>query len=281
ASMDRVGEVLRDIDSYPDWMAKVKEAKTLEKYSPNDMDVYLVLNFPWPASDRYVVATAETQADLDAAGSITTTRVIEDEQIEDEKGMVRLPQMHQQYVLSFKERGKTEVTFTLYLESGGNLSSLTVNPVIKGVPHASLENLKSYVEKDKYQNTDPFDEKNIDITRVIVESILRRNFDDENIIAMVLDDRELMNIALDEGYSDDGCVKTASAIIRKYVGTQLFRKDIEDSEDRDLLAELKEDTDLAGKISEDEKILDQFIQDGEITNRTLGKMAHLIRDTTN
>ena len=86
ATMAQIGAVLRDVPNYPEWMAKVKTAEVLKRYSPNDMDVYLILNFPWPTSDRDTVATAKTEINRDLPGTITTTRIMEDPDVPEKDG---------------------------------------------------------------------------------------------------------------------------------------------------------------------------------------------------
>ena len=278
ASMAEIGDVLRDVPNYPGWMAKVKHAEILKRYAPNDMDVYLVLNFPWPTKDRDVVAASKTDADLDVLGTISTTRVKKEMDVEEKDGLVRVPAMHQQYIMSYKEMEKTEFTYSLFMEAGGTLPAMTVNPALEGVPYTSIKNLREFVENKRYQEADPFAAGNLDATEVIVEGILKKHFADNEIIAMVLDDRDLMKTTIENGYSEEGFLETAAAVLTQYVRTPAFAEDIKASDDRTLLSRLAGSPELAGELVEEEDMLELFVKEGAVTEAVMEKMALILDD---
>lgn len=276
ASMAEIGDVLRDVPNYPEWMAKVKHAEILKQYTPNDMDVYLVLNFPWPTNDRDVVTTAETEADIGILGTISTTRVKKETDVEEKDGLVRVPAMDQQYIMSYREKEKTEFTYSLFMEAGGSIPALTVDPALEGVPGTSIKNLREFVKKDRYQEADPFDAGNLAATEVIVEGILKKHFADNEIIDMVLDDRELMKITIENGYSEEGFLETAAAVLRQYVRTPAFAEDIRASDDRALLARLADRPELADEMAEEEALLALLVAEGAVTAAVMEKMAIIL-----
>ena len=278
ASMAEIGDVLRDVPHYPGWMAKVKHAEILKKYTPNDMDVYLVLNFPWPSSDRDVVATAETVAVSEVLGTITTTQVKEKSDVEEKDGLVRVPAMYQQYIMSYKEMEKTEFTYSIFLEAGGTLPALTVNPALEGVPYTSIKNLREFVEKERYQEADPFDAVNLGVTEVLVEGILKKYFVDNEIIDMVLRDRELMKTTLENGYAEDGFFETTAAVLKQYVRTPAFAEDIRVSDDRALLSRMASSPELAEELVEEEDMLELLLAEGAVTDAVMEKMALILED---
>lgn len=265
ATMAQIGAVLRDVPNYPGWMAKVKEAEVLKRYSPNDMNVYLILNFPWPTSDRDAVATAKTEVSGDLPGTITTTRIMDDPEFGEKDGLVRVPAMLQQYIMSFKEMEKTEITYSIFLEAGGNLPAMTVNPSLEGVPHESLKNLKDFVEKDQYQDADPFNPVNMPVSETIAESILRTRFNDPHVIETVLADARLVETTLKGGFSEEGLKKTTAALMKEYVKTPYFKLDIQTSDNTKLLNRLATNREIVEEMVEEEEILDLILAEGAIT----------------
>ena len=76
ASMEQIGHLLRDVPATPLWMKNVLHTETIKVHTPNDIDLYLVLDFPWPTNDRDGVAAARAVFDPAACGTITTTTLI-------------------------------------------------------------------------------------------------------------------------------------------------------------------------------------------------------------
>ncbi len=281
ATLAQIGAVLRDVPSYPEWMARVKHAEVLKRYSPNDMNVYLILNFPWPTSDRDAVATAKTEISGDLPGTITTTRIMEDTEVPEKDGLVRVPAMLQQYIMSFKEMKKTEITFSIFLEAGGNLPAMTVNPSLESVPHESLKNLKDFVKKDQYKDANPFNPVNMPVSKTIAESILRTRFNDPHIIETVLADAKLVEITLNGGFSEEGLKETTAAIMGEYVKTPYFKDDIQPREDTELLAQLTTNREMLDEMVEDEEILELILSEGAMTGPVMDAMALFVKDEMN
>ena len=189
-----------------------------------------------------------------------------------------MPAMIQQYIMSFKEMEKTEITYSIFLEAGGNLPAITVNPSLKGVPHESLKNLKDFVKKDQYKNADPFNPVNMPVSKNIAESILRTRFKDEEIIETVLADASLVETTLKGGFSEEGLKKTTAAIMREYVKTPYFKDDIQTREDTELLAKLTTNREMAHEMVEDEKILELILAEGAMTGPVMAGMALFIKN---
>ena len=277
ASMASVGDVLRDVDEYPLWMDKVTETKILKKYNANDMDVYIVMNFPWPTTDRDAVASARTTIDPGTGNVTVTTELIENSDVAPKDKLVRLPKMFQQFILVYKEFDQTEVTYSLHMETGGSLKAILVDGQTQKSPHKSLENLKEFVKKDKYRKSDPLDPVNIDTARTIISAIAKKNYKDQDIIDILTTDKELMKISIRAGYSDAGVMEIANALLQKYVRTEMFAKKIKGQKDEELLAMMAKDEKLSEKFLNDEELLKKLISEGEINTQVLDAIAALIK----
>ena len=102
ASMATIGAALKDIPEYPKWAPKVSHGEILETYNAQDMELYFTFNYPFPIKDRDALISTKTTVDPDN-GSIVITSKISDKELKPlQKGMVRVPEMLQQYVLAFK-----------------------------------------------------------------------------------------------------------------------------------------------------------------------------------
>ena len=273
AVMATVGEVLRDVSAYPEWMATIKEARIVKQYNADNMDVYLVMNIPFPFQDRDAVVKAETSIDVSTGEVTTRSQIIENSAVPEQDRLVRLPGMAQTFKLVYKTYDTTEVTFTLHVETGGVLPVTAVNMVTQSVPYESLHNLRKIVQEEKYRVASPFALSNIGTTRSITASILRQHITDPDIIQMVVSDRKLLETAIRNGSADEGLTATAGAIIKKYLQTPLYAAKIKDSANQHLLARLARDQRLLDRVLADHDLAELVLQTGGMTDQVLTALA--------
>ncbi len=278
ATMAAVGDVLRDVPSFPEWMAKIKHAEIVKKHNANDMDVYLIMDFPWPTQDRDVVTQARTTVDSETGDLIVNTTILEDTDIPEKDKMVRLPELSQQFVLKFIEMDKTEISFSVHMEAGGSLPSSLVDRETEKVPSESLANLQEFVQHEKYQKADPFSEINMPITKTITKAILGKYINDQDIIDMVINDKELIKITMEGGYGEDGMEQTSRAVLKKYVKTPAFAERIEGSTYEAQLALLAKDDDLLEEVLDDDEIAVMVLSSGDMTGSIAAKVAEIVED---
>jgi len=277
-TMAAVGAVLRDVLNYPQWMAKVSETDIVKKHNANDMDVYVVMDFPWPTQDRDVVTQARTTIDPDTGDLIVNTTVLKDCGIPEKDGRVRIQELEQKFILRFIEMEKTEVEFSVHMEAGGNLPSMLVDAETQKVPSKSLINLQEVVQEDKYQQADPFNAINMPITKTITKSILGQHISDPAIIDLVINDQELIKTTMYGGYTDEGMENTARAIVKKYVKTPLYAEKIAGSPYEEELALLATDTELLEEVLEDDDIPKMIMTTGGMSDLVVGRLVTLIKD---
>ncbi len=278
ATMAAVGAVLRDVPVYPQWMARISEARILKQYDANNMDVYLVMDFPWPTSDREAVIRGKTAVDP-ATGNVTvTTQVIQETPVPPNKDLVRVPRLAQQFCLTYKDFDTTAVSFSLHMEAGGNLPAFTVNPATQDVPCQSLKNLQDIVDDAPYRTADPLDAVNLPITRTIITAILKDYIQDPAIIEMVISDKKTMDIAIRGGYSREGLRETTTAIIKKYVHTPMYARTIQSCKDRVLLENLTRNADLLNRLAAEDAIVELVLESGGMTDRVIAAVAAYVKD---
>ncbi len=273
ASMAAIGAVLRDTPVMKEWMDGVISSKVLRQYNSNDMDLYMVMDFPWPADDRDAIISAKTSVALETGDITTTSQLITDPEIPDKEEYVRLPKMYQQINMSYKAHDKTEVIFSIHLETGGNLKAFMVNGELAKIPRKILENLEEFVKNDKYYNADPLHPDNIDVARTSIRNRAKQTYKDEAILDFLTSDNELMMIAIESGPSKEGTKKTARAITKKYVKTPMFAKLVEthiaDRKDKTILAKAVSDEKFISALIDDLELYELVISEGEINDRVV------------
>lgn len=279
AGMEQVGALLRDVAVTPQWMQNVLLAETIKIHTPNDIDLYLVLDFPWPTNDRDGVAAARAVFDPAACGTVTTTTLISHPKYPEKADLVRLPGMFQQYLLNFKGDHLCELTIIIHMDPGGNLPSWAVNRELATTPAASLKQLQALVKKKKYQEADdPFDRANMGFSRGISRTVMARYFDDTDLIELVAADTRLMHIVMRKCCSSGWEKKLTAAILKAYFKTLPFAEKIAASPDQAMLARLAKDEKLAEEIADKDDLVKMVLQHRGVTGPVIDRIAALVKD---
>ncbi len=149
--METLSAVLEDIENYPDWMAKCKKTKVLNKLGPYDFRLLFIQTIGWPVAERYVVLKAITARDIHK-GRITVT-LLSEKGIgpPDQEDRVRMSDFQGTIELEYEERNKTRIIFTLRADPGGSLPVRAVNGGTLTIPYKTLLGMKKIAKKKKYQ----------------------------------------------------------------------------------------------------------------------------------
>lgn len=149
ARMETIGQVLRDISAYPDWMHKCKSSSVISKVDDNNMTVHVVMGLPL-VSDRDLVVRADTVYDLSKARGTVNLSLAEDPSVPIPEEAVRMRQFTGTFVFEYLTREKTGMVYTYHADPGGALPAFAVNAVGRSIIHRTLLNLKQAVKKTKY-----------------------------------------------------------------------------------------------------------------------------------
>lgn len=280
ANMAQVAAVLRDIPAYPKWMANISDSKVLRTYNPDDMDIYFALDFPWPASDRDMTVQSRTKADPDTGTIIIHTETYVDPEVPEKKKYIRIPQMVQIFTMSYVDKDKTEVSYSLHLESGGKLPAMAVEMDLKKAPFKSLKNMREIVKEDKYWKATPLDEINLPTTRIVLTLNLGKYIKDEELIQMLFENKPVLKQLIANGHSDEGKRKNAPVIVRAYVTSDLFQQRIQKSEYADVFAHLATNEDLVNALLKEEAFINLILEVGRIgmTDKLRTDIVAMIKD---
>lgn len=278
ANMAQVGAVFRDILSYPKWMASISDAGITRKHNQNDMDIYFVLDFPWPATDRDTVLMTRTKIDPETGRVIIKTEDYVDPEVPEKKDLVRIPHLLQFFTMDYVDTDKTEVSYSIHLEAGGNLPPSAVELDLKNAPFKSLRNLRTFVHEDKYWKADPMDDINYETTLVILGLNLRKYMKDEAFIQLLLNDKKVVAQLVKNGHSDIGRKKNADIIVKVYVQSPLFQKRVQNSKYADTLSQLATNPELLNQLLHDDGFINLIMESGKkgMTEQILADIANMI-----
>lgn len=138
-SPDKVAAQIEDVASYKKWMHAVIESKKVSTISGTEFIEYLVIDAPWPATDRdaYIRSTSTKNAD----GSIQFSfSAVPDFGKKTDK--VRIPELTGYWKIVPTSSGSS-VEYMAHSDPGGSLPDWIVNSFVVDNPFNSLQNLQN------------------------------------------------------------------------------------------------------------------------------------------
>ena len=140
--------VLKDVESYPQWMLDVKTTKILKQVSSNEKYYYIEIDAPWPISNRDNIIHFQLQ-DNPSTKVVTINVAGKPDYLPKKPDVVRIPHSGGTWELRPKENGETEVLSIYSTDPGGSLPAWIINIFVVDRCYKSLINLKEFVEKEK------------------------------------------------------------------------------------------------------------------------------------
>jgi len=135
-----------DIPRNADWVYSSKEAKTLKVIAPNHMIYYSVSDFPWPLSDRDLIADSIVKQDPETKVA-TSTSVATLEGYPEQKGIVRVSVFEAQWTFTPLPDGIVDVVYVVKTDPGGNIPVFLTNMFIDANV-SYIEELENNSESD-------------------------------------------------------------------------------------------------------------------------------------
>lgn len=108
------------------------------------------MNFPFPATDRDLVAKFDYSQDKDT--KVVTSSVIGmPDYIPEVRNYIRIKQLEGSWTFTPVEQNLIEVQYQFYADPGGGLPVWAINMFIVDDPYKSLKRMQDFVQRDKYQ----------------------------------------------------------------------------------------------------------------------------------
>lgn len=260
--MEVIGEALRDVPKYTQWLSDCESARVEKKYDRNTYVIYILQN-PFMIQKRDIVLKNDTLYDYENGLARVTFACTDEVKVPVDSKIVRITQMNGLFQMEYIGRGKTKFIYKLKVDPGGDIPKKVAYSVMKYYPFNSLKELKKVVKDKKYaeiaRGSD--DEKQI-TTRSFSEASVRKIFGET--MLRVVKNKAVMTALLDQdtegirniatsGSSYDTIEKTARALFSRYIEKTVPDKKAADS--------LKNNT----KLHADVTYLVQTANEGEKT----------------
>lgn len=151
AKIEVIGEVMRDIPAYSEWMAKFKKTTILKTIDRNTYVFHAVLKTPFPYQNRDFVIENQTKYNFNNGSALLTFRSAKDYNFPEQSCCLRLTELEGEYYLEYFGRNKTRVTYQYRSHPGGNIPVGLANEIeIKHYPAITIAGLRKMVQKKKY-----------------------------------------------------------------------------------------------------------------------------------
>lgn len=151
ASLTSLVTVLDDTKAYTRLLHDCKKAQVIKEIGNNQAIKYIVTNMPWPVKDRDMVVqsvlTQNKQTKQVVIAMKATPKLLA---ISPNK--VRIKNMTGRWILKPVNKTSTVVTYEMNVDPGGSLPKWLVNTIAVDIPFFTLENLRTLVKQEKYQN---------------------------------------------------------------------------------------------------------------------------------
>lgn len=144
APIEKVAVAMGDGEGCGEWRAMCKSSKVLSTPSDTERYVYLVLDLPWPLSDRDMVI--HSIAHIDIAARTVTVQLEDASSEQPETEHVRAISSGS-YQIKAMGDGKAEFTYTLHTDLGGNLSPDMINPRVTASTYDDIKRLQALAEQ--------------------------------------------------------------------------------------------------------------------------------------
>ena len=144
ASVEHLASVLGDGEGCSEWRAMCKSSEVLMSDSDAERYVYMVLDMPWPISDRDMVI--RSIIDIDTAKKIVTVQLQSASSKYPEQDYVRAI-TNGQYQIKALAENRAEFTYTIHTDLGGDLSADLINPRVTAATYDDIKRLQALAEQ--------------------------------------------------------------------------------------------------------------------------------------
>ncbi|MEM1220015.1 MAG: START domain-containing protein [Bacteroidota bacterium] len=151
AKLSTIMAVLNDVKAYEDWVFKCQEARVVKQVSDTEMYYYNEMDFPWPLSNRDLIAHSTIHQDP-ITREIKTQSKSAHYMEPNRDGVVRMTTIDVSWNITPLQNGKSHIIYTLKSDPGGSIPSWAVNFALDNGPIRSMRKFMEMLKMDKYRN---------------------------------------------------------------------------------------------------------------------------------
>lgn len=148
ATIQEILPYFTDIHNHEKFMYKCKKGsvKMIKKNSASDFYTYMIIETPWPATNRDVVTHYQI-GKPDKQGAVLIQLEGAADLVPEVDGLVRVPVMKGYWKLTPQPNGMTEIIHQAYSSPGGNVPDAMANTASVDAPYTMLMKIRELLEK--------------------------------------------------------------------------------------------------------------------------------------
>jgi hypothetical protein len=149
SSLSGMVSLVQDIAAYKKWIFHCATAKNLKTISGSELIYYQETSVPWPASNRDFIGDLKISQNPQT-GVITATVENMPDYIPQKSGIVRLKKFSETVIITPKGKNKSELSYEMLMDVGGNIPGWMVNMALTDGPYESLLAMGKLVDTGVY-----------------------------------------------------------------------------------------------------------------------------------
>lgn len=232
--MEVIGELFRDIDSFPRWITNCHSASVIKRYSRNILVLHMILSPPL-ISKREIVLKNGIHFNWDLGRALITITTTEEIAVPVKRGHVKVTKMRGAFELEYLGRDKTKCIYRLMVDPAGSIPKKIAYAVMQNYPYETLKKLKGMLSDDKYSEAaqGTKEEKVIEsmtkneslVRRILSNRLLKFVGDKDSMKKIINSDREAIRSIMQSGGSYDSVEKATVRFFAAYM--EMFVKNPE------------------------------------------------------
>ena len=150
-SLSSIVALIYDWESYPSWIYKCGESKTLKVLNEHEVIHYQSVKIPWPANDEDFIIHVKISQD-EKTKTVKIHSLNDPDYIPKVENRNRIRELTATWTIIPMGDGIIELSYEFLVNPGGPFPSWLINLAATYGPVETMENLKNWIQKDKYQH---------------------------------------------------------------------------------------------------------------------------------
>ena len=251
AKMEVIGEVLRDVPAFRNWVADCYGAQIEKKYDRNTFVMYMVLRPPI-IEERDIILKDKSVYDYENGKASIDFFCTDEVKIPLEKDRVRVTVMNGLFEMDYLGRNKTKFIYRLKVDPGGSIPKKVAYAVMKSYPYDTLKGLKKMLDNPKYaaaaKGTDEERQINVRannetaVRKILGNRLMKFAKDKTALGAIIAADRDGIKSITGTNGSYASVEKATNDIYTRYIEKIIADKSVTDKMkgDKNMVAEITE-----------------------------------------
>ncbi len=151
ASLNEIMAALNDVNSHKDWVYRTPESRLISYPDDSSIIYYVMLDLPFPASDRDIIIDYHWKQDEKTKVVKTFSKAINYSQEIIPEGVIRVSHFESEYILTPINEKEVHLEYSAKLDPGGSLPAWLVNLGVTVGPKKTMKALNRLIKSGHYK----------------------------------------------------------------------------------------------------------------------------------